>query len=120
MRFVPCDTARIDLVFVESVAKMDQAGAQKMTNDGRPIWNVRALARTADEKPELLEIAVPSLTDMGDNLQPFQPMAAENLKVFAWNMEGRSGLAFSADGARTIKPKTNGAKPEPVTTGAAA
>ena len=117
MRFVPCDTSRIETVFVESVPKTDQTGIQKLHADGRPVWNVRVLARVGDDKPELLEVAIPSRTDMGDNLAAFQPCELEQLKVFAWAMEGRNGLAFSADGARTVKPSSNGAKPiksEPV------
>ena len=115
MRFVPVDHARLETIYVETVGKM-QDGAQKVAkDDGRPIWAVRVLIREVGAgvelaKPELVEVAVPSLRDLADVLTPFEPIAFDQLKVFPWSMDGRSGLAFSADGCRTGKPARNGAK----------
>ena len=136
MRFVPVDTSRVELIYVESVPKMarDQKtgiSAQKIHNDGRPVWAVRCLAREVgstvpeNAKPELIEVAVPNPRALAEVLDPFQPISFDNLRTFAWAMgqDGggvNQGLAWSADGCKTIKAKTNGIKPEPVATGAAA
>ena len=124
MRFVPVDHSRVECVYVETVGKMVD-GAQKVTkDDGRPVWAVRVLLREvggafADAKPELVEVAVPNLRDLGEVLDAFQPITFDNLRVFPWNMAGdRNGLAYSADGCKTGKPSKNGSKPstvEPVT-----
>ena len=113
MRFVPVAADRLECVYVEAVAKTDQLGVQKVAADGRPIWSVRVLARSigTDQRPEIIEVAIPSLTPMGDNLAPFSPVELQGLQVFPWAMDGRSGLAFSAEGARTVKAR-NGAKVE--------
>ena len=136
MRFVPVDTSRVELVYVESVPKMQRdqktgISAQKLHADGRPVWAVRCLAREVgatvpeNAKPELIEVAVPNPRDLGEVLDAFVPISFDNLRVFPWAMgqDGggvNQGLAYSADGCKTAKAKTNGTKPEPVTTGAAA
>lgn len=117
MRFVPVDQARIEATYVETVGKMSD-GAQKVArDDGRPIWAVRCLIRERNTpagmppaKPELVEVAVPNLRDLGEVLTPFQTITFDGLKVFPWSMEGRAGLAYSADGCSTGKPARNGAK----------
>ena len=135
MKFVPVDTSRVEMTFIESVPKMarDQKtgiSAQKLHADGRPVWAVRCLAREVgatvpeNAKPELIEVGVPNPRDLGDVLDAFAPIAFDNLRVFPWAMgqDGggvNSGLAYSADGCRTGKPSTNGAKPKPAEQAAA-
>lgn len=127
MKFVPVDTSRVETTYVETVGKMVD-GAQKVTrDDGRPIWAVRVLLREVGgavemARPELVEVAVPSNRDLAEVLDPFMPIVFDGLRCFPWVMEGRNGLAFSADGAKTVRPSANGtkAKSEPVTTGSAA
>lgn len=127
MKFVPVDQSRVECVYVETVGKMAD-GAQKVTrDDGRPIWAVRVLLREVGgavemARPELVEVAVPNNRDLGEVLDAFQPISFDSLRCFPWVMEGRNGLAFSADGCKTGKPSTNGAKPkpEPVATGVSA
>ncbi len=127
MKFVPVDTTRVETVYIETVGKM-QDGAQKVTrDDGRPIWAVRVLLREIGggiegAKPELVEVAVPNPRDLGEVLDAFQPIQFDNLRCFPWVMEGRNGLAFSADGCKTGRPSTNGTKPkaEPAPAGTAA
>lgn len=116
MRFVPVDHSRVECVYVETVGKMVD-GLQKVQKDtGVPIWAVRCLLREVggageQGKPELVEVAVRNLRDLGEVLDPFQPIMFDNLRVFPWNMDGgRSGLAYSADGCRTGKPSRNGSK----------
>ena len=53
--------------------KTDQTGVQKIATDGRPVWACSVLAQTDGERMEVIENAIPSLTDMNDNLVPFQP-----------------------------------------------
>lgn len=128
MRFVPVDTSRVELVYVESVAKMARdnktgISAQKLHADGRPVWAVRCLAREVgstvpeNAKPELIEVAVPNPRDLGDVLDAFQPISFDNLRVFPWAMgqDGggvNQGLAYSADGCKTGKSSKNGAAPK--------
>lgn len=117
MKFVPVDTTRVECVYVETVGKMVD-GAQKVArDDGRPIWAVRCLLRDltpvpggAPSKPELVEVAIPNPRDLGEVLDAFQPIQFDNLRCFPWVMEGRNGLAFSADGCRTGKASRNGSK----------
>ena len=114
MKFVPVDHGRVEAVYVETVGKAVD-GVQKVSrDDGRPIWSVRVLLREsgiAGVKPELVEVAVPNLRDLSEVLTPFLPIEFDALKVFPWMMEGRSGLAFSADGCRTKTPVArNGSK----------
>ena len=117
MKFVPVDHGRVECTYIETVGKMAD-GAQKVTrDDGRPIWAVRVLLREVGgavelAKPELVEVAVPNNRDLGEVLDPFQPITFDGLRCFPWVMEGRNGLAFSADGCRTARPSTNGAKPK--------
>ena len=110
MKFVPVDDRRIEAVYVETVDK-SRDGVQKMSADGRPVWSVRCLLRDlgTTDKPELVEVAVPNLRSLAEVLMAYQSISFDNLKVFAWSMDGgRSGLAYSADGCST-KASRNGA-----------
>jgi hypothetical protein len=117
MRSIPIDSNRLELTYFECVPAFDQSGIQKTDrNDGRPIWSVRCLARQTDStfKPELIEVRVASLTDLGQHLTPFTPVTFDNLTCRAWAMADdrgngvRDGLSFTADGASTGKPSRNG------------
>lgn len=112
MKFVPVDASRLEAVFIDAVPKLRDK-VQQINAEGVPVWACRVMCRwlDTDDKPEIIEVAIASRTNMSDNLQAFQHLELQGLKTFPWQMEGRSGLAFSADGARTIKPKTNGTKP---------
>lgn len=121
MKFVPVDTSRLELRYVETVAKSTREGVQKLHADGRPVWAVRCLAREIgsnvpeNAKPEIIEVAIPNLRNLGEVLNEYALISFDNFRVFPWAMgqDGggvNSGLAYSADGCATERPSTNGTK----------
>lgn len=128
MKTLPIDASAVEFRFVECVGVFDRDnGEQKTTRDDKvPLWAVRCLARmTSTEfagKPEVLEVRVPSRTDLTEVLASFELVKFDGLVARPWAMvndgRGNDGVTFSATGVSTIKAgKSNGIKPavaEPV------
>ena len=127
MRNLPIDCSQLIFRTVEVVGHYDRlTGEQRTTRDGAvPIWNVHVLVQGTDDapssKPEVLEVRVPSLSDLGTVLTPFEIMTFSSLSARPWAMvndgRGADGVTFSATGVQTVKASPNGVKPaksEPV------
>ena len=120
MRVIPIDQSRVSTVFVECVMKTDQTGIQKRERDTDvPLWALRCLIRVIGDpsRPEIVEVTVPSRTDLGQVLDPLTPVTFSDFGAMAWSIDGKSGVAYSASsvkhaGDAKVRPSTNGAKAE--------
>ena len=120
MRSIPVDGSRLELRFVEAVPKTDQAGVQKVTFDTNvPVWELRCLAREidSDKRPEIVPVNVPSLSDLGQVLVPYELVSFDGLACLPWHLQqdgGKSnaGVSFSATGVKTIKARNGSTAPK--------
>lgn len=106
MRNIPVDTNRLGELLVLSVKpSTDQEGTQKTSREGVPMWKVETLLRPearGDFKPkaEVVEVSVPSRTE--PDLDPMSTLLPQGLTARTWEMNGRSGVALSADSVEAI------------------
>lgn len=107
MRSIPVDTSRLgDLLVLSVKASTDQEGKQKKKNfDGITMWKIETLLRleargTFKPKAEVVEIGVPSRTE--PDLEPMSTLLPQGLVARSWEMNGRSGIALSADAVEAI------------------
>lgn len=106
MRVIPIDTERLgDLTVLSVKASTDQAGVQKVSREDVPMWKVECLLRpiqTGDFKPkaEVVEVSVPSRTE--PDLEPMSTLLPTGFIARSWEMNGRSGIALSADSVEAI------------------
>lgn len=95
MRFIPVDQTALTLNALQVEAKTDQDGTQKVNRDGIRQWSIITLAQSEGGTPEVLKVTVPSTTE--PDIEPMEPVSFTNLRAIAWEANGRSGIAFSAD-----------------------
>lgn len=106
MRSIPVDTSRLgDLLVLSVKASTDQEGQQKKNFDGITMWKIETLLRleargTFKPKAEVVEISVPSRTE--PDLEPMSTLLPQGLVARSWEMNGRSGIALSADAVEAI------------------
>lgn len=108
MRSIPVDTSRLgDLLVLSVKASTDQEGKQKKKKnfDGITMWKIETLLRleargTFKPKAEVVEISVPSRTE--PDLEPMSTLLPQGLVARSWEMNGRSGIALSADAVEAI------------------
>lgn len=106
MRSIPVDTSRLgDLLVLSVEASTDQEGQQKKNFDGITMWKIETLLRleargTFKPKAEVVEISVPSRTE--PDLEPMSTLLPQGLVARSWEMNGRSGIALSADAVEAI------------------
>lgn len=101
MRNIPVDVNRVGTLLALGVTPdLDQAGAQKANRDGEPTWKVEVLHRPPHvgefrPKPSVESVKVAGRQPVVDEMQP---VTFEGLVARPWEMNGRSGVALSADG----------------------
>lgn len=106
MQSLPLDPTRLGTMLALGVAPdVDQMGAQKADRDGQPAWRIECLHRPAQTgdfapKPAVEVVKVhgrqPVVTEMA-------PIEFVGLVARAWEMNGRSGVALSAEGIAPAK-----------------
>lgn len=96
MRFIPVDQTALELNALQVEPKTDQDGTPKTNRDGVPQWSVITLVQTDAGTPEVIKVTVPSKS--APEIAPMSLVGFANLRAISWEANGRSGIAFSADG----------------------
>src|SRR3954453_21481189 len=112
---LPIDTSRLQFLVVAAAEPLRQyeegkpreAWAPRTDLNGDVLWRVQLVA-LGDGEAEIIRVAVP-----GDPTVSQGEMAAvDGLTAQAWEMDGRSGMAFRAQAIRSAagRPSTAGEK----------
>jgi hypothetical protein len=115
MKSMPIDPSRVTLAFLDAAAvplrdrdtRQVVPGRQAADEDGVPVWFVNCLAMVQDiDGGETIKIRVPS--DEKPAFAPLTRVALEGLIARPWDMDGRSGISFSATAIRVASDTPNG------------
>jgi hypothetical protein len=80
---------------------LDYETQRPKLRDGKAVLVVRVTV-TDGQEPDILRIRT---TEVAPGLVPDDAVAIDALSVLHWSMDGRSGLAFSADAIRPLGGK---------------
>ena len=109
---LPIDTSRLQFLVVAAAEPLKQyeegkpreSWAPRTDVNGEVLWRVQLVA-LGDGEAEIIRVAVP-----GDpKLSQGEMAAVEALTAQAWEMEGRSGMAFRCQGIRSAGARDAGA-----------
>jgi hypothetical protein len=105
---LPIDTSRLQFLVVAAAEPLKQfeegkpreASAPRVDTNGEVLWRVQLVA-LGDGEAEIIRVAVP-----GDpEVRQGEMVGVEEMTAQAWEMEGRSGMAFRATAIRASKPR---------------
>jgi hypothetical protein len=107
---LPIDTTRLKFLVVAAAEPLRQdeegkpreAGAPRTDVNGEVLWRVQLVA-LGDGEAEIIRVAVPGDPKVGQG----EMVAVEGLTAQAWEMEGRSGMAFRAQLVRSASGRTS-------------
>jgi hypothetical protein len=107
---LPIDTSRLQFLVVAAAEPLRQyeegkpreAWAPRTDVNGEILWRVQVVA-LGDGEAEIIRVAVP-----GDpKLSQGEMVRVEGLTAQAWEMEGRSGMAFRATAVRSNSARSS-------------
>lgn len=99
MRTLPIDTKQLgDFLLLAIEPDKDQSGKQKATKDGQPIWVADCYVRYGNNR-ELLKIKIHGVQPQ----VPIGPVTLVGLTARPYQIDGRSGISFVAQGIQTVK-----------------
>jgi hypothetical protein len=110
---LPIDTSRLQFLVVAPAEPLRQfeegkpreAWAPRTDANGEVLWRVQLVA-LGDGEAEIIRVAVP-----GDpNVSQGEMCRVEGMTAQAWEMEGRSGMAFRASAVRPVSGRAAGEK----------
>ena len=110
---LPIDTSRLQFLVVAPAEPLRQyeegkpreAWAPRTDANGEVLWRAQLVA-LGDGEAEIIRVAVP-----GDpNVSQGEMVRVEALTAQAWEMEGRSGMAFRATAIRSASARSGGAE----------
>jgi hypothetical protein len=110
---LPIDTSRLQFLVVAAAeplrvfeeGKPREAWAPRTDANGEVLWRVQLVA-LGDGEAEIIRVAVP-----GDpNVAQGEMCWVEGMTAQAWEMEGRSGMAFRALAVRPVSVRAAGEK----------
>ena len=103
MRSIPVDQNRTGVFIALSVRPdADQEGTQKTNFENLPIWKVECLNRPAARpdgstpKADVMDVKIASHSE--PQVSPMNAILFDDLQARPWNMNGSSGVSFSALG----------------------
>jgi len=105
---LPIDTSRLQFLVVAPAEPLKQyeegkpreSWAPRTDVNGEVLWRVQLVA-LGDGEAEIIRVAVP-----GDpNVAQGEMVRVEGMTAQAWEMEGRSGMAFRALAIQSAKPR---------------
>jgi len=108
---LPIDTSRLQFLVVAAAEPLKQykegkpreAWAPRVDTNGEVLWRVQLVA-LGDGEAEIIRVAVP-----GDpNVAQGEMVRVDGMTAQAWEMEGRSGMAFRAASIRSASSRTGG------------
>lgn len=110
---LPIDTSRLQFLvavpaeqlFQFEEGKPRQAWAPRTDVNGEIMWRVQLVA-LGDGEAEIIRVSV-----AGDpKLAQGELVRVEGMTAQAWEMEGRSGMAFRANAIRAVNPRSGSEK----------
>jgi hypothetical protein len=109
---LPIDTSRLQFLVVAPAEPLRQyeegkpreAWAPRTDASGEVLWRVQLVA-LGDGEAEIIRVAVPGDPKVGQG----EMVAVEGLTAQAWEMDGRSGMAFRCAAVRSSAGRTAGA-----------
>ncbi len=101
---LPIDTSRLQFLVVAGAEPLRQyeegkpreAWAPRTDASGEVLWRVQLVA-LGDGEAEIIRVAVPGDPNVGQG----EMVGLDGLTAQAWEMDGRSGMAFRA---QTVRP----------------
>ena len=105
---LPIDTSRLQFLVVAAAEPLKQfeegkpreAWAPRVDTNGEVLWRVQLVA-LGDGEAEIIRVAVP-----GDpEVRQGEMVRVDGMTAQAWEMEGRSGMAFRATAIQAAKPR---------------
>ena len=110
---LPIDTSRLKFLVVAPAEPLKQyeegkpreAWAARTDVNGEVLWRVQLVA-LGEGEAEIIRVAVPGEPNVGQG----EMVTVEGLTAQAWEMDGRSGMAFRAAAMTAAKPRAVGEK----------
>src|SRR5919202_3486933 len=110
---LPIDTSRLQFLVVAPAEPLRQyeegkpreAWAPRTDVNGEVLWRTQLVA-LGDGEAEIIRVAVPGDPKVGQG----EMASVEGLTAQAWEMEGRSGMAFRASAVTAAKSRAVGEK----------
>ena len=110
---LPIDTSRLKFLVVAPAEPLRQyeegkpreAWAPRTDVNGEILWRVQLVA-LGDGEAEIIRVAVPGGPKVGQG----EMAAVDGLTAQAWEMEGRSGMAFRCQTIRSANARSSGEK----------
>jgi hypothetical protein len=107
MRF-PIDASRLQFLVVAGAEPLKQfeegkpreAWAPRLNTNGEVLWRVELVA-LGDGQAQIIRVAVPGDPGVGQG----EMVRVEGMTAQAWEMEGRSGMAFRAAAIRSVSAR---------------
>ena len=105
---LPIDTSRLQFLTVAAAeplkkyedGKPREAWAPRVDGNGEVLWRVQLVA-LGDGEADIIRVAVP-----GDpNVLQGEMVRVDGMTAQAWEMEGRSGMAFRATAIQSVRPR---------------
>jgi hypothetical protein len=97
MNTLPIDQNSITTIVAgEAYASKDQSGEQALSKDGKPLWFVPVLLTNSTSRPEMVRVKIAS--PQQPKVIPGQPIKFVKLLVIIWELNGRRGVSYKADG----------------------
>src|SRR3954447_6092904 len=109
---LPIDTSRLQFLVVSAAeplkkfedGKPREARAPRTDENGELLWRVQVVA-LGDNEAEIIRVTLPGDPGVGQGVM----VRIEGMTAQAWEMDGRSGMAFRATAIRAAKPRGVGA-----------
>ena len=99
MQNLPIDTDRLSVPVVVMAPELKtdpETGEVKNDRDGNPVWRVGvAVAMLGRRKADVIDVSTPVKPE---GVAIGTPVRLVNLVARTWDMNGRFGVSFSADG----------------------
>ena len=110
---LPIDTSRLQFLVVAGAEPLKQyeegkpreAWAPRVDGNGEVLWRVQLVA-LGDGEAESIRVAVPGEPNVGQG----EMVRAEGMTAQAWELEGRSGMAFRAAAIRPLAARGSAEK----------
>jgi hypothetical protein len=105
---LPIDTSRLQFLVVAAAEPLKQfeegkpreAWAPRVDTNGEILWRVQLVA-LGDGEAEIIKVAVPGDPSVAQG----EMVRVDGMTAQAWEMEGRSGMAFRAAAIQSVRPR---------------
>ena len=108
MRTIPVDVSRMRFAAIDVVpVTVYETGEVKTNKEGVPAWRVNTLC-VVDGEAGGETVAVRLNAVRAPDFPPLTSVVFDGLSAMPWSQEGRSGVAFLADGVSAEASSVNG------------